>query len=406
MITVHEPCRKKIIDKRSFPEKVDDRPKKRLRSSYSAEPVFNWKNNCFLCNKKADLRYSTVKKVETLPIKTRLLECSRERADKWGAEVHDRLNSCIDLVAEEAIYHIVCMNRFRLMKFAKDKSSGRPVDETQMENFQKVCQWLDEGDGELYTLAEIYNKMIELSEGTDCYHRAYLKTKLMQNYKDHIYFIQSQGRNDIIGFKQMSKFFMEEFMKMKERTPVDMIRAAAKIIKSDIREMPIDKTFYPSLIEIRNLDYQAEWVPDSLQLLLGQLFTSKLKQISIGQTIIQASRPRSSIAPIPFGIGVNLDKSFATRWFVDHLAKFGFSVSSAEVKLFKESAIASVSNDNTEPEGNPPTTQTSSEESPPASQTPSEESPPATQTPSENIPPACKNKEVKSHPNFQESLCT
>ena len=52
------------------------------------------------------------------------------------------------------------------------------------------------------------------------------------------------------------------------------------------------------------------------------------------------------IAPIPFGIGVDLGKSFATRWFVDYLAKFGFSVFSADVKLFKESAIASSTKEN------------------------------------------------------------
>eukprot|EP00111_Clytia_hemisphaerica_P015002 TCONS_00044152-protein len=242
------------------------------------------------------------------------------------------------------------MNRFRLTKSTKDKPLGRPIDTSMMENFQNVCQWLDEGDGDLHTITEIYDKMIELSGGTECYSRRYLKTKLMENYKEHIYFFQSEGRSDIIGFRHMSKFFMEEFMRMKERTPVDLITAALKIVKSDIREMPIDKTFYPSLFEMRNLDYQAEWVPESLQIFLSQLFSSKLKQICIDQTITQASIPRSSIAPIPFGIGVDLDKSFATRWFVDHLAKFGFSVSSGEVKLFKESAIASFTKDNIVPE--------------------------------------------------------
>ena len=233
------------------------------------------------------------------------------------------------------------MNRFRLVKSTTEKPSGRPVNSLMMENFLKVCQWLDEGDGELHTLADIYNKMVELSKGTECYHRKHLKTKLIEHYKEHIYVFESDGQNDIIGFKHMSSFFMEEFMKKKNQTSNDMIIAAAKIIKSDIREMPKDKTVYPCLLEMRDLDYESEWVPKSLQIFLGLLFPSKLKQISIGQCIAQASRPRSLIAPIPFGIGVDLDKSFAARWFVDHLAKLGFSVTSGQVKLFKESAIAS-----------------------------------------------------------------
>ena len=41
-----------------------------------------------------------------------------------------------------------------------------------------------------------------------------------------------------------------------------------------------------------------------------------------------------------YGIGVHLDKSFSTKWFVYHLAKFGFSISTEEVRLFKQSAIS------------------------------------------------------------------
>ena len=117
---------------------------------------------------------------------------------------------------------------------------------------------------------------------------------------------------------------MEEFMKKKNQTSTDMIIAAAKVIKSDIREIQKDKTVYPSLLKMKDLEYESEWVPESLQIFLGLIFPSKLKKISIGQCIVQASRSRSMIAPIPFGIGVDLDKSFATKWFVDHLAKLDF----------------------------------------------------------------------------------
>ena len=45
------------------------------------------------------------------------------------------------------------------------------------------------------------------------------------------------------------------------------------------------------------------------------------------------------IASIFFGNRVHIDKSFATKWLVDHLSQFDFSISSDEVKLFKQSAI-------------------------------------------------------------------
>ena len=56
------------------------------------------------------------------------------------------------------------------------------------------------------------------------------------------------------------------------------------------------------------------------------------------------------LASIPLGIGVDIDKSFDTRWQVDHLALLGLSISSDEVKLFKQSAAVSDSMKPTETE--------------------------------------------------------
>lgn len=158
---------------------------------------------------------------------------------------------------------------------------------------------------------------------------------------EHIFFGERPGRPNLICFKHMAGFILEKFKKMKEQTPNDIITAAAKIIKSDIREIPCDKSEYPSISEISNLEYAKRWVPESILIFLSQLISSELKQVSIGQCIAQASRPRSMIASIPFGVGVYIDKSFATKWLVDHLSKFGFSISSDEVKLFKQSAAES-----------------------------------------------------------------
>ena len=46
------------------------------------------------------------------------------------------------------------------------------------------------------------------------------------------------------------------------------------------------------------------------------------------------------MASIPFGIGVKLEKSFGTKWFVNHLAKCGFSISFDKVKLLKQSVVS------------------------------------------------------------------
>ena len=61
-------------------------------------------------------RHSTIARVETLPLVKTLINCCLNPGDIWGNEVYTRLLSYNDLVTEEAIYHISCMNRFRLQK--------------------------------------------------------------------------------------------------------------------------------------------------------------------------------------------------------------------------------------------------------------------------------------------------
>ena len=134
----------------------------------------------------------------------------------------------------------------------------------------------------------------------------------------------------------MTAWVSEDFKKKSHQSAIDVITAAAKIIKSDIREIPVDKS---SLEDLNDTDYEKNGYQRACKYFLN-IFNSKLKQLSFGQGIAQASKPRSMIAPIPFGIGVQLDISLGTKWFVDHLAKSGFSVSSDEVKLFKQSAVS------------------------------------------------------------------
>ena len=84
------------------------------------------------------------------------------------------------------------------------------------------------------------------------------------------------------------------------------------------------------------IDFHKSDVPESLQTLLKNIFSSELKQISYSQSII---------SPIPFRIGVDMDKYFASRWLVGRLSKLGFSVSADEVKLYKESVAESLTDD-------------------------------------------------------------
>ena len=87
-----------------------------------------------------------------------------------------------------------------------------------------------------------------------------------------------------------------------------------------------------------------EWIPRHLQMLMKTIVSSELKQSSMGQCIVQAARPRSVITPALFGLGVELDHVFGSKWLINELSRLGFSVAYDEVNRYiKQSVIKSES---------------------------------------------------------------
>ena len=152
--------------------------------------------------------------------------------------------TCADLVAEEAIYHCECMTKFRLTILSSNKV-GRPINAVMMDNFEKVCNWLEEElDCELCTIVELHEKMVQLSEGSICYSEKSLKRKLIERLGDHI-FAHQPGQPNIICFKDYVWFIMSEFKKIQSQTPLDIITAAVKIIKNDIKSYALRQERIP-----------------------------------------------------------------------------------------------------------------------------------------------------------------
>ena len=84
---------------------------------------------------------------------------------------------------------------------------------------------------------------------------------------------------------------------------------------SQIRNGTIDsKAVYPSFVDI-NSEQNIAFVPDSLQKLLRALFSqndSTVKVASVGQAIIQASRPRTLTAPLQITLSVQMQHHFGS----------------------------------------------------------------------------------------------
>ena len=67
---------------------------------------------------------------QTRTTKNRLIGHSIEGNDEWGEIVKARLEHCIDIVVEEAMYYDMCQKRFILKKKTTSETPGRPGDLT------------------------------------------------------------------------------------------------------------------------------------------------------------------------------------------------------------------------------------------------------------------------------------
>jgi hypothetical protein len=57
---------------------------------------------------------------------------------------------------------------------------------------------------------------------------------------------------------------------------------------------------------------------------MRMLISNPTKQLAVSNAIIQAARPRSFISPILFGVGVQMDHAYGSKWLIDELARLGF----------------------------------------------------------------------------------
>jgi hypothetical protein len=91
-----------------------------------------------------------------------------------------------------------------------------------------------------------------------------------------------------------------------------------------------------------------EYVPGLLQMFLNALLFGKdvrLKVASLGQAIMQATRPRAIVAPLQLGLGVRMHHQFASKFIIDSLNSHGFCCSYSTVQKYERSAAAAQGTD-------------------------------------------------------------
>ena len=116
--------------------------------------------------------------------------------------------------------------------------------------FNILVEWLESESGaELYTITELHFKMIEFSDGADVYTIKRLKQKLQELYQEHIFFANVEGRENVVCFKNMAKYIINEKWQSSRDSMEDkaewIVSTAAKIIRDEIQEKLYDCKTYP-----------------------------------------------------------------------------------------------------------------------------------------------------------------
>ena len=109
---------------------------------------------------------------------------------------------------------------------------------------------------------------------------------------------------------------------------LNVLKTAAKIFKSVIKNQKHQTDFYPTINNIRNSNN--DHVPDLLKLFVAEVIKSPLKQVSISQALFAVSKARS-LMPLHFGLAVASDNRLALKWLNTVLSRLGFSGSYDEV---------------------------------------------------------------------------
>ena len=105
-----------------------------------------------------------VRRVMALECHSRMLKLAEERNYTWGELVKGRLESCNDLVAEEAVQN-ACQNACQKVE-GESSEVGRPIDTEKSDAFVKLCSWLEEyGDCELHTINQVWELMKNMPKG-------------------------------------------------------------------------------------------------------------------------------------------------------------------------------------------------------------------------------------------------
>ena len=166
------------------------------------------------------------------------------------------------------------------------------------------------------------------------------KSKLQDYFGENVIITELNGKRNVITLRKTARVILYEFhqnqsLSDSEKEKRNIIKTAANLIKSDIKSIESAKNEYPSVSDIESIEKNLEYLPERLKICLSSMFSEPeclVKLSSIGQAIVQATRPRSLIVPLQIVLAVQMHHTFGSRFLIDSLNSCGFSSFYSELK--------------------------------------------------------------------------
>ena len=177
----------------------------------------------------------------------------------------------------------------------------------------------------------------------DSYTPKYMKKRVIEHLGDDVIITEITGKPNVVTFRSNAASILHKFFERPKQQDdnvekLRIIETAANLIKNEIKLVETSKINYPLADDISSIEQNLDFIPITLRLFLRKLFLAKnsdLRIASIGQAIVQATRPRVFIAPLQIGLGVQMHRHFGSKFLIYSLNSHGFCSSYSEVKKFE-----------------------------------------------------------------------
>ena len=147
--------------------------------------------------------------------------------------------------------------------------------------------------------------------------------KLKDCYSDHLYFVEINGCKNVLCFKNMANYIINEKWYEKRQINVDdeakrIVITATKLIREEIRNIKLSLDSYPNKDDITDsINKNSCWKPNLLNTLLFYVVSETVKRSSICQCIVKVSGPHTVLPPLLIGLGIECDHVFGSQWLIN-----------------------------------------------------------------------------------------